>query len=463
MARVAVAGATGFIGSALIAELKKEHHVIALTRGYPRQDEGEDDHGIEWRKCDLFSLLDTERALDGADYAVYLIHSMLPSAQLTQGAFQDLDLLVADNFAKASKLKGLRHIIYVGGIIPKEETLSLHLSSRKEVEKTLASEGVPVTALRAAMVIGKGGSSMNIMTRLVHRLPVMLCPAWTMTKSKPIWLPDMISAIKYCLGRPEVFHKIFDLAGATAVSYLEMIREVARISGKKRYIFYTPIVPVPISRWWISLVTGAPRDLVAPLIATLRNEMLPSPNRILSIPGKNFASFSEAISQALSAQDIERVTPRAFVLPEEERRRKTVRSVQRLALPKGKNAKDVGDLYMQWLPQHLSPMVKVKVEGDIVEFFFPLTNTPLLILHRSPERSSDARQLFYIHGGVLAQKKDRARFEFRETPDGKSILAAIHDFHPMLPWYIYTWTQAIVHLWVMNSFDSYLKNYQNPS
>ena len=146
--KIAVAGSSGFVGSALLPRLAKEHQVVALTRGdIPNQE------NISWVQCDLFSLLETEKALKGVDFAVYLVHSMLPSAQLTQGSFQDLDLLVADNFARAAELNNIKQIIYVGGIIPSNQELSKHLKSRKEVENALAFRKAKLTTLRAAMIL----------------------------------------------------------------------------------------------------------------------------------------------------------------------------------------------------------------------------------------------------------------------------------------------------------------------
>src|SRR5690606_19576051 len=131
-----------------------------------------------WVQADLFSLLEVERALEGADVALYLVHSMIASAELTQGSFADFDLILADNFARAAKSRGVRHILYVGGLIPEGERLSRHLESRLEVEQTLRAQGVPVTALRASIIIGPAGSSLRMVENLVRRLPVMITPAW---------------------------------------------------------------------------------------------------------------------------------------------------------------------------------------------------------------------------------------------------------------------------------------------
>ena len=177
--KVVVAGASGFIGRAVIKALQDRCDLIALSRSAK-----DDEPGVEWRSCDLFSLLQCEKAVAGADYAIYLVHSMLPAA-LTQANFEDMDLILADNFARAASNAGIRQIVYLGGLVPQEtEELSRHLASRLEVEQVLGARDVPLTSLRAALVIGAGGSSFRIMLRLVQRLPAMISPKWTLSKTQ---------------------------------------------------------------------------------------------------------------------------------------------------------------------------------------------------------------------------------------------------------------------------------------
>ena len=139
---VAIAGATGFVGEALCRALAPEHRIVALTRSRERAERPDDD-GVSWRRCDLFSLRELERALETADCAIYLVHSMLPSARLTQASFADLDLLLADNFGRAAQRCGVSQILYLGGLTPAEGRLSPDLASRLEVEQTLGSQPAP--------------------------------------------------------------------------------------------------------------------------------------------------------------------------------------------------------------------------------------------------------------------------------------------------------------------------------
>ncbi|MCB0324789.1 MAG: NAD(P)H-binding protein [Bdellovibrionales bacterium] len=454
MAKIAVAGAAGFVGRELIAALAGEHHVLALTRGRSRVSTIDRGRGLEWRQCDLFSLLETERALEGAECAVYLVHSMLPSAELTQASFADLDLLVADNFARAARDAGVRHIVYLGGILPQGETLSPHLASRQEVEQALASYGVPVTTLRAAMVLGPGGSSFSIVQRLVERLPWMICPAWTQVKSQPVALDDVVQAIRFVLGNAEHYHRVYDVAGPEAVTYHELMLMTADVLGLRRRLWNVPFFTPRLSRLWVTLVTGAPKNLIAPLIESLRHEMVSQAEQRLVLPGHRYASVREALMRATAERRPS--APRAFQLPDDERRSQTVRSVQRLPLPQHLDAEQVAQLYMTWVPKHLRPIIRVTVSGDRCFFRLPGIARPLLVIERSGERSSASRQLFYIRGGMLARPERRARLEFRETLDRKMLLAALHDFKPTLPWFLYIRTQAVVHLWVMRSFARFL-------
>ena len=182
---IAVAGASGFVGSHLRDFLKGDYRFRALTRSASVAERSPDATSTEWRECDLYSLPKVTKALVGCDCGIYLVHSMAPSSRLVQGSFEDTDLLLADNFIRAAEAAGLKHVVYLSGLIPKTgEPLSPHLRSRLEVENVLRSRSVKVTVLRAGLIFGPGGSSFSLLINLVRRLPVMLMPAWGRTKTK---------------------------------------------------------------------------------------------------------------------------------------------------------------------------------------------------------------------------------------------------------------------------------------
>ncbi|MEZ4750454.1 MAG: NAD-dependent epimerase/dehydratase family protein [Bdellovibrionota bacterium] len=237
--KIAIAGASGFVGRALAESLSREAFVIGLSRNAPsRPGEG----CKEWRKADFLSLLEAEKALEGVETAFYLIHSMMPSAHLTQGRFQDFDLIAADNFARSAKANGVKQIIYLGGLIPENEELSAHLSSRLEVGEALAAYGTPVTTLRAGMVIGRDGSSFVMVRRLVERLPVMLCPHWTRVKTQPIALRDIVGLLRFCAGNEKTFGESYDVGGPDVLTYEEMMREIGEAIGRHPILFRSPFL-----------------------------------------------------------------------------------------------------------------------------------------------------------------------------------------------------------------------------
>ncbi|MCB9540487.1 MAG: NAD(P)H-binding protein [Myxococcales bacterium] len=451
---VVVAGAAGFVGRALLDALAGDAHRVGLSRS---RRPGVAEDGVEWRACDLFSLLDAERGLAGADLAVYLVHSMLPSAHLTQGRFQDFDLVLADNFARAAAHAGVRRIVYLGGLVPEDGALSAHLQSRLEVERALGAHGVPVTTLRAGLVVGPHGSSSTILTKLVGRLPVMLTPRWTATPTQPIALRDVVELIGYCLRTPETAGGTYDVGAPEVLTYREMMAETARVMGVSRRFVPVPLLTPRLSTLWVSLVTGASRALVGPLVESLRHPMVCGDRRLQTQAGQTPTPFAEAMRAALQAEQ-------APAKPRRRRRARSpqrdVRSVQRLPLPPGRDAMWVARAYTRWLPDAFRPMLAVEHEGPRVVFRLRPGGRHLLELTLSEDRSTPDRALLYVTGGALAEVDPtdarRGRLEFRAVLDDRAVVAAVHDFVPRLPWPIYAATQAWAHLAVMHAFGLYL-------
>lgn len=451
-----VAGASGFVGQALAARLAASFRLVGLTRGKRAPGDGYE----EWRSCDLFSLKDSEQALEGGSHAIYLVHSMMPSARLTQGRFEDLDLICADNFARAAKRAGLRQIVYLGGLLPDVPELSRHLESRREVESTLAGYGIPVTTLRAGLVLGAGGSSFQMMLRLVKRLPVMVVPRWTSTECQPIAVDDVVELLAYCLDRPSCFGQTYDIGGPEVLTYRDMMRLTANVLGAERPMVNVPVLSPGLSRLWVSAITGAPKELVAPLIQSLAHSMVVHDRRLQEEAGVPGLTFRAAIARALNDEDRpgheSAPAPAAYGAPRAARPAAGVRSVQRLPLPRGRNAAWVAEEYMRWLPGGMRPL-RVEVDGQrVCRFYLRGVREPLLQLSFAPDRSGEDRQLFYITGGLLAADGGRGRLEMREAPDRKTVIAAIHDYRPRLPWSVYKNTQALVHLAVMYMFGRHL-------
>lgn len=455
--QIAVAGATGFIGHAVTERLADRLDVIGLTRG--RQDP----HG-RWARlvnCDLFSLADIERALAGAKYVAYLVHSMLPSARLVQGSFEDLDLICADNVGRAAAKLGVEQIVYLGGLMPpaSDHDVSAHLKSRREVEVALGAHGVPVTTLRAGIVVGPHGSSFEILSALVRRLPAMLLPAWTRNRCQPIDLETVAQLVDYCVGNRETYGQTYDIGGPDVLRYRDMIEIVGHaMRGRPRPTLDVPFMSPRLSRAWVSLITGAPRALVAPLVESLRHDMVARDRRLQTAANLPGLPFREAVTRAIAADDPDAATKPQAYRPAPRMRVSGVRSVQRLPLPQGASAEWAAHEYMRWLPHGAWPPLRVEVDDDRdCRFFVAGTHRrPLLELRFAADRSGSDRQLFYVTGGLLAAPSRRGRLEFRTTPAGNELLTAIHDFEPRLPWPIYRVTQALFHRWVMLRFGRHL-------
>ncbi|MFT5433888.1 MAG: hypothetical protein ACI9OJ_004598 [Myxococcota bacterium] len=431
MPTIAIAGASGFVGRALLQALDG-YERIGLSRR-ARQDEP----GLAWREADLFSLLQVEAGLAGADIAIYLVHSMAPSARLTQGRFDDMDLLLADNFARAAERAGVEHIIYVGGVVPHEGgRLSAHLESRLEVERALTTRGANVTALRAGLIVGPGGSSVDLLCTLVKRLPVMVLPRWTASMTEPIALDDVVRAVRIVVESPDAFIGAFDLKGPVVLSYRDLMIRTARLIGRKPRTVDVPLLSPRFSALWVSTFSGAPMALVKPLVASLEHDMVARDNRLSDRLRAGLTPLDSALSEAIEA-----------LLPGSSRSSSgpsdaVARSVQRLPRPEGWSAKDIADEYLRWLPDF----------------------SPLLRLGYSPERSADDRPLFYVEGGWLAgatpPDATRGRLEFRVVGEPPCVIAAVHDFRPSLPWLVYRLTQAKAHAVVMWLFGRRLRSRQ---
>jgi uncharacterized protein YbjT (DUF2867 family) len=460
---VAVAGASGFVGSALLPALTGDFDVVAL-----RRTPATELPGVRWQRCDLFSLLQTERALEGADYAVYLVHSMLP-ARLTQARFEDMDFILADNFARSAARAGVKQILYLGGIIPDDARLSRHLASRLEVERVLAARGVPVTSLRAGLIVGPQGSSFRMVARLVDRSPVLLCPHWTRSMTQPVGLRDVVSLLRYCVGREEMYGRAFDLGGPEVMTYVDLMRRTAERLGKKRWIIAVPFIPTRLSVLGMRMITGAHRELVAPLVESLRHAMVAHSPTLQERAGVVAQSFDEALDEALPAEKVaseeaDHHLARRHVHSEEGL---YVCSIQRLPLPPGYDAIWVAREYARWLPSFFKRVLRVTVDEHL-NLVFRITGVrrPLLELSYSSNRSSADRPLYYITGGLLVRLGDvpdgraPARLEFRESPDRRSVLAAIFNYSPALPWWFYRLTQAPIHLLVMKLFGWHLARQQ---
>jgi uncharacterized protein YbjT (DUF2867 family) len=460
--RVVVAGASGFVGMDLIRKLSSTCQVIALTRSQHAGDLVPEHRtaGVCWVRCNIFSLKQTEAALRGADAAYFLVHSMMPTARLTQGKYKDLDLFIADNFSRACATNNVNRIIYLGGILPTGGFVSEHLQSRFEVESALRSRCLEFVALRAGLILGPGGSSSQILVKLVKRLPVMVCPPWTAKLSSPISLKDTIDALLTSLNETKIKSGTYDLGGPELVTYRSLMKRSADEMCLRRVFIGIPVFSTKLSRLWVSLISGQSKELVAPLIQSLLVDMRPGVSAPLFPQTPEKISLIAALHQAELPRLSLEISGSKSPLKSPPPTLSSVISIQRLPRPAGWNAHDILEQYLNWLPAILRPIVKVQnSDGLNVGLHLRGLKNPLLSLRLVPERSDNHRALLFITGGLLnkSQANKQGRLEIRVLDNQNMALSAVIDFTPSLPWPVYLITQAIAHGIIMKLFGLHLK------
>ena len=451
---VAIAGAKGFVGSNLIPRLRGELDVVALARE-PRANATEASEGIEWRACDLFSTTSSRAALANVDVAVYLVHSMMPSSRLFQGNFHDTDLLLADNFAKACTHAGVKRIVYLGGLVPETGYVSPHLQSRLEVEGVLQSSGIPVTCLRAGMVVGPGGSSFEILRALVLRLPWMILPKWTRSAGQAVFIDDVVAVVKAAIVDDRFEGRTLDLVNGESLTYADLLLQTATALGKKRFMVPVPIASTGFSKRWVQLFSGASHELISPLIDSLQcdlPQLTPAHDVAAFIRYPTFASMLvETLRRAeTSAAEVGPRPPPT--------QHTTVRSIQRLPPMPDDDSSFISNEYMRWLPGLFGAIIRVTRIPDTTRITFSLAFLPwpLLVLELIDQGADRTRDKFHIVGGILSKTTTSGWFEFRQVAQKRYTLGAIHGFVPALPWLVYVLSQAPIHAWVMHRFGRHL-------
>ncbi len=235
--------------------------------------------------------------LAGCEAAFYLVHSMTSAG----AGYAHRDCELATAFARAAREAGVGRIIYLGGLGETGPDLSEHLSSRREVESALASTGIPVTVLRAAMIIGSGSASFEILRYLVERLPIMITPRWVDTLSQPIAVDNVIGYLAGCLTVPETTGAIFDIGGPEVLCYRDIMRVMAEELGlKRRWIIPVPVLTPRLSSYWIHLVTPLTHDIAKPLAEGLKNPVVCRETRITGLVPQPLLTVRAAIRAALA-------------------------------------------------------------------------------------------------------------------------------------------------------------------
>jgi len=292
---ILVTGATGFIGKFLRARLLEEGFTVrCMVRSSALivQDCAETVQG------DLLDPATLGRVMEGIDTAYYLVHSMSGG----RAGFERRDRDAAKNFVAAANNAGVRRVIYLGGLGETGDDLSKHLKSRLEVAEILKKGHFATTFLRAAIIIGAGGASFEMVRALVERLPLMITPRWVTTRCQPIAVADVISYLVGCLQDERTCGRNFDIGGPDVLTYKEMMERFANIQGKKITILPVPVLSPRLSSYWIRLITTVSPSVAMPLIEGLKNEVICRENSIRDLIPLRLTSYDEAVRIALKGK-----------------------------------------------------------------------------------------------------------------------------------------------------------------
>ncbi len=282
-------GASGFVGGRLAPALVEEgHEVRAMTRR-PERYSG----AGEAVRGDVADPASLRAALEGCDAAYYLVHS------LDSSDFQNKDAEAARTFGRAAADAGVRRIVYLGGLGDDADDLSAHLRSRREVERLLGEGGVPVTVLRAGIVVGHGGVSWEMTRQLVAHLPAMVTPRWVHTRTQPIAVADVVRYLVGVLDAPAAEGRVFEVGGPEVLEYLEMLTRVAEIQGRRLFVLPVPLLSPQLSSRWLSLVTDVDLQTGRSLIDSMTNEVVVRDHSIRDVVPFEPMDYDQAVLVAL--------------------------------------------------------------------------------------------------------------------------------------------------------------------
>jgi uncharacterized protein YbjT (DUF2867 family) len=287
--RVLVAGASGFVGSRLCRALVEAGvEVRAMTRRPDSYAGAGEPVG-----ADVDDAASLRRAMRGCDAAYYLVHS------LASADFEQRDARAATGFAAAASDADLRRIVYLGGLGDDHDRLSAHLRSRRQVERTLSDSGVPVTSLRAGIIVGHGGISWELTRQLVEHLPLMITPRWVRTRTQPIALDDVVRYLTGVLDAAEAAGRSLDIGGPEILRYVDMLRRVAAIEGRHLRLLPVPLLSPSLSSRWLSLVTDVDVQTGRALVDSMTNEVVVRDDSIRAIVPFEPMDYDAAVLQAL--------------------------------------------------------------------------------------------------------------------------------------------------------------------
>ena len=297
MSRILVVGASGYIGSHLAPRLAARGHRVRATARRLDVLEARGWRGIELCAADLLEPASLAAALEDIDTAYYLVHSMAAGQE-----FSALDRQAANNFREAAERAGIGRIVYLGGIQPQEDA-SPHLASRRETGERLRAGAVPVTELRAGIIVGPGSAAFEVIRDLVYHLPLMVAPRWIRSRSQPIALDDLLHYLVELADRPTLA-AIYDAVGPETLSYAELLSGFAEVVERPLRIVSLPVLTPRLSSYWLDLVTAVPAGVARPLIDGLKHDLIADePDALAALIPRARQTYREAVRSALAAEE----------------------------------------------------------------------------------------------------------------------------------------------------------------
>lgn len=306
MGTILVAGATGYIGGRLVPELVERGYKVRVMVRAPSPEHAERWPEAEVVVADALEAGLVSLALEGIHTVFYLIHSMLYGID----QFKNADIQAAANFRKAAEQQGVARIIYLGGLGDTRTTLSTHLTSRLQVADEFSQGRVPTTILRAAIIIGSGSASYEMINHLVRRLPLFLVPVWAKTKCQPIGLRDVIKSLVGVLELPETVGRTFDIGGSDILTYEKIIKTHAEVLGKKRLFIPSLVSNIKFYSYITSLLTPVPAAITWCLMESVTHDVVCQENDILELVPFRRISCKEALLLAISREEKDAVRSR---------------------------------------------------------------------------------------------------------------------------------------------------------
>lgn len=484
--KIAVGPTGGALADALASRLATTHRVVALRAArrrdameLPRQAEPEptaddaSDPGISRVQCDFFSRLATRQAIDGCETLVFLSGALTESASrspadLTQGTALDKELNRADNAARAAAHSNVSHVICIQ-YRPFDDT-ALPTEQLRSVFRDIDCR---LTIVRSSLILGPSTAIFTVLRRALRRFPILFLPHWASNPATVIGTDDLIDEIIRLVNSVPAANTTYDVSGPGTIDLQSLMDEMRATSNSMCRLVETRFELRRSIGWWLSRLSGVDRTDIDAALAAFRSgedgnqdksdESLTTPTHANDVVTRACEQSNRPVASRTASSDSDTSSSLA-VAPRDQLARtpsqpepRTARSIQRLPVPTGRSAEWIASEYTEWLPGFFQPFMHVDVDpNQQVRFFVRLLPWPLLELTFDPDASDPGRQLFWITGGLLAADQEHGRLEFREILDGQRVLACVHDFDPRLPWFIYRFTQAIVHAWVMHRFADHL-------